>query len=62
MIMMQALSDKAFQRKRQNKEYERLGWYFWNGFIFLQGRPREKLSEQWKSLTKQEKRRCEFIA
>lgn len=62
-VKLRALTDKQFEKKRKDKEYAELGWYFWNIFLLLpkEDPERVKASAQFDSLTKRERELCEQV-
>ena len=58
---MKVMTEREFKELHKLKKYSELGWYFWNAFIFLRGKEREKVKIQYKKLTKRERELCEEL-
>lgn len=52
---------QLFEKLRKEKDYVSLGWEFWNGFLLFTGKKKREHSQQWDSLSKQEKELCEQV-
>lgn len=50
-----------FDTMLKARDYTGLGWFFFNGFMFLKGEQRKLLGRLWDGLSKGEQRRCEQV-